>query len=183
LLFSKRQKLPRRSIMKVNICIAALPLFAVAAFAQGAGTPQTTPTQPDSKATNAPATSTSNNSPAAEMMTRNYSGILVGASCSSGGPATPAGGSAKPAPDAAQTQTAAAADQGQSCAVTTTTTQFAIKLKEGQVVKLDDVGNQRVQEALKSRKKWSDALASGKPIHVGASGVLNGDKLIALSIN
>jgi hypothetical protein len=188
--------------MKAQLYIATLPLIAVVAFAQNAAPQapaqaQQAPAQAaqDSKATHAPAVTTQNNAP--EMRTRNYSGVLADASCLIPGSATnPAAGSVKTAPDttgasgaaeAAKTKAgdanhAPTADQGQSCPVSANTTQFAIKLKEGQIVKLDDVGNQRAQEALKNNKKWSEAVASGKSIHVDANGVLNGDQLIAMSI-
>ena len=177
--------------MNAKMYIVALPLFAVVAFAQSPAPQGSTPPAQNPKATNAPAAPTSNTGAAPEMMTRSYSGILMDASCAAAGSATsPAGGSTKPASDTTGAKTtagdanhAATADQGQSCSVTSSTTQFAIKLKDGQIVKLDDVGNQRVQEALKTKKKWIDAAAAGKAIHVDASGVLNGDKLIALSIN
>ena len=177
--------------MNAQFYFGVLPLFAVVAFAQSSVPPQPTPTAQDSKTAKVPAAPTSTNGPALEMMTKNYSGILVEASCVAAGSATtPAGNSAKSVPDttgarstAGDADHAATADRGQSCTVTTSTTQFAIKLKDGQIVKLDDVGNQRVQELLKNRKKWSDAVAAGKAIHVDSSGVLSGDKLIALSVN
>jgi hypothetical protein len=176
--------------MSAQFYFGVLPLFAVVAFAQSSVPPQPTPTAQDSKTAKVPAAPTSTNGPALEMMTKNYSGILVEASCVAGSATTPAGNSAKPVPDktgakstAGDANHAATADQGQSCTVTTSTTQFAIRLKDGQILKLDDVGNQRVQELLKNRKKWSDAVAAGKAIHVDSSGVLSGDKLIALSVN
>jgi hypothetical protein len=183
--------------MNAKLSIVVLPLFAIATFAQNPATPQSTPPAQDSKATTAAPASPSKNGPAPEMKTRSYSGILADASCVAAGPATtPAADSGKPAPDttvasgaaptaktkAADPNQAARADQGQSCSISASTTQFAIKLKEGQIVKLDGVGNQRAQELLKNNKKWSEAAASGKSIHVAASGVLNGDQLIAMSI-
>jgi len=74
------------------------------------------------------------------------------------------------------------ADQSQSCSVSSSTSQFALKLKDGRVVKLDDVGNQRVQEAMKNKKKWSSDAAASKPIHATVSGVLNDDRLVVMSI-
>ncbi len=182
--------------MKAQLYIVTLPLFAVVAFAQSPVPPQPTPAAQDSKATNASPAPTRDRASTSEMMTRNYSGNLVDVSCVTAG-SIPAGGSAKPAPEttgaSATAQTgkttvgdsthAATTDQGRSCSPTASTMQFAIKLKDGQIVKLDDVGNQRAQEALKAKKKWIDAAASGKSIHVDASGVLNGDKLIAMSLN
>jgi hypothetical protein len=43
-------------------------------------------------------------------------------------------------------------------------------------VRFDDVGNARVQEAMKTHKKWSDSASASKAIHVKANGVLNGEK-------
>jgi len=56
-------------------------------------------------------------------------------------------------------------------------------MKDGNTVRFDDVGNARVQEAMKARKKWSESASANKPIRVKASGVLNGDKLTVLSVN
>ena len=58
-----------------------------------------------------------------------------------------------------------------------------MKMKDGNTVQFDDVGNSRVQEAMKTRKKWSGAVSANKPIQVKASGVLNGDKLTVLSVD
>jgi hypothetical protein len=50
-------------------------------------------------------------------------------------------------------------------------------------VRFDDVGNARMQEAMKTHKKWSDSASTSTAIHVKANGVLNGDKLTVLSID
>ena len=55
-------------------------------------------------------------------------------------------------------------------------------MADGRTVKFDEVGNQRAQDALKSKKKWSDAAGSGKPIHAKTTGVLTGDQLMVVSI-
>jgi hypothetical protein len=130
------------------------------------------------------------------MKTQNYSGTLADAACATGGAATPAAAASSTASDAAASSAtekpkttagdanrATTSDQGQSCSVSASTSQFALKLKDGQIVKFDDVGNLRALEALKSKKKWSDDAASQKPIHASASGVLNGDRLTVLSIH
>jgi len=167
--------------MKAQPYLAAIPFFAFVAFAQNPA-PQSAPPAEDTKATSTAPAPKQNDSPAAEMKTRNYSGILADASCVTAGSANApaAAGTAKTV--AGEADRAATAGQGQACSVSASTTQFAIKLKEGQIVKLDDVGNLRAQETLKSKKKWSDAAASGKSINVSASGVLTGDQLIAMSI-
>jgi hypothetical protein len=69
------------------------------------------------------------------------------------------------------------------CAVTSSTTQFALRMQDGRVVAFDQVGNMRTQEALKNKKNWSSAMQSGKDIKVTANGVLSGDKLTVMSID
>ena len=50
----------------------------------------------------------------------------------------------EPRPNSVIPNHAATVERGEPCSVTASTTQFAIKLKDGQIVKLDDIGNQRV---------------------------------------
>jgi hypothetical protein len=110
----------------------------------------------------------------AEMKTQIYSGTLMDASCAGSGPA----------PSTASADRAAAPAPGDTpgCTVSASTTQFAIKLKDGQVMKFDSVGNMRAQEAFKLKKKWADNATANKPIRVKVSGVLNGEKLTVVSI-
>src|SRR5207253_1967168 len=103
-----------------------------------------------------------------EMKTQNYSGTLMDASCAVSGST-----SATPSAPAASADRSAASADNASCPVSASTTKFALKLKDGQTVKLDDVGNMRAQDAFKAHKKWSDSAAASKPIRVKASGVLN----------
>jgi len=156
--------------MRVRIYTIILPFLAVAAFAQ-----DTPPAQSkQSTASQAPGkTSDKATDRLPEMKTQTYSGILMDASC--------AGAGAAPATSSA----GASAGPGgsQSCTVSTNTTQFAMKMKDGNTVRFDDVGNARVQEAMKTRKKWSGSASANKSIQVKASGVLNGDKLTVLSID
>jgi len=56
-------------------------------------------------------------------------------------------------------------------------------MKDGQTVRFDDVGNARVQEAIKAHKKWSDSSTANKPVRVKVTGVMSGDKLTVMSIN
>lgn len=159
--------------MKATLSIAAFPLLAFVAFAQD-------PAQPAAKQD-----PNAKPSAPAEMKTQSYSGTLMDASCAGAGAATPATTAASGAAEKKATGDAnrAAPDQGQSCSVSSSTTQFALKLKDGRVAKLDDVGNQRAQEALKNKKKWSQDAAANKPIHASVSGVLNDDKLLVMSIH
>jgi len=68
------------------------------------------------------------------------------------------------------------------CSLSSTTSQFALQMKDGKVVRLDDVGNARVQEAMKAHKKWGESATANKPVRVKISGVMTGDKLTVMSI-
>jgi hypothetical protein len=121
------------------------------------------------------------------MKTQTYSGTLMDASCAKSGSAdttstTSPTGSSTGATASAATSSADRATN-QDCAVSASTTQFALKLKDGNTLRFDDVGNARVQEAMKTRKTWSDSASTSKPIRAKANGVLNGDKLTVLSVN
>lgn len=171
--------------MKATLYIAALPLLALVAFAQDPVSQPTTPAKQDPSAKQ-------DSARPAEMKTQSYSGTLMDASCAAtGAPSTMSTASSAPKSDSAGAAdkskatgdaNRAATDQGQSCSVSSSTSQFALKLKDGRVVKLDDVGNQRAQETLKNKKKWSEDATANKPIHASVSGVLNDDKLLVMSI-
>jgi hypothetical protein len=193
--------------MRLPIYTVAIPILAAVAFAQD--TPPVQPKQPTESA----APSKAGSDRPAEVKTQTYSGTLMDASCAGSGSAAPTstssagstaptstssagstGSSAGSAPGspagspAGSTASTSSADRAapsadQSCAVAASTTQFALKMKDGTTVRFDDVGNTRVQEAMKTRKKWSDSAAASKPIRVKANGVLNGDKLTVLSID
>jgi hypothetical protein len=136
-----------------------MPILAAVSFAQD--TPPAQPKQPAQSS--APAKAGSDRPQ--EVKTQTYSGILIDASCAgSGSAAKTAGGNP-------------------GCGVAASTTQFALKTKDGNTVRFDDVGNARMQEAMKAHKKWSDYASASKEIHVKANGVLNGDKLTVLSID
>jgi hypothetical protein len=113
-----------------------------------------------------------------EIQTQTYSGTLMDASCAGSGSSSAASTKATSADRAA-----APDNQSSSCTVSASTTQFALKLKDGKTVKFDDVGNLRAQEAFKSHKKWSDSASASKPVHVKTGGVLNGDQLTVISID
>lgn len=172
--------------MRAQLYMAAIPLLAVVAFAQDPVPQAATPPKPETKAA---AAGTQDRQALPEMKTQNYSGTLADATCGAAGAATPAAASPAASDPAAASgaaekpKTATTSGQGQACSVSASTSQFALKLKDGQVVKFDDVGNQRALEALKSKKKWTDGAAAQKPIHASASGVLNGDRLTVVSIN
>jgi len=122
----------------------------------------------------------------AEMKTQTYAGTLLDASCAGTGSTAAAAGSsaastASPTPASSADRTAGNPGSP-SCAVSASTSQFALKMKDGNTVRFDDVGNARAQEALKTQKKWTESAAASKPLQVKASGVLNGDKLTVLSV-
>ena len=174
--------------MRFPIYTVAIPMLAALAFAQG--TPTTQPQQPTAPAAPAMADKTAKDKSnadktagqasskgAEEMQTQSYSGTLTDASCAGSNSAA-----STPAPAAAPDQAAASAPK-QGCSVSASTTQFGLILKDGKIVKFDDVGNLRAQEAFKTHKKWSDAASANKPLHVKAGGILNGDQITVLSID
>ncbi|MCU1274596.1 MAG: hypothetical protein JWO48_2027 [Bryobacterales bacterium] len=192
--------------MRVSIYTVAVPLLTALAFAQDA--PPQPPQQPSESPSMAGKTAkdksqdkgkdakntgemdkdkgkdkgaemASGNRPE-EMKTQTYSGELVDASCA--GSSSKSSSSTAAAPSASADRAAPPAGNS-SCSVSASTTQFALKLKDGQAVKFDSVGNMRAQEALKNRKKWTESAAASKPIRVKASGVLNGDQLTVISID
>jgi hypothetical protein len=111
----------------------------------------------------------------AELKTQAYKGTLVDASCA-GAAATPAGGQA----GAADRSTAAGQSQG--CTLSSSTKEFALRTKDGQTLRFDSVGNDRAEEALRNKKKWSDSISAGKPIQVKVQGAMTGDKLTVITI-
>ena len=180
--------------MKMPIYTVALPLLAVFAFAQDTP-PSQTPSQPSSQPSKAEAQTKSTQAAAtmpdttgkggpAQMKTQTYSGTLMDASCAGGGTSA-ASSSSSTSSTTSSSADRTANDQSSSagsgsCNLSASSSQFALKMKDGKVVRLDDVGNLRVQEAMKMHKKWTEG---GKPVHVKASGVMSGDQLTVVSIN
>jgi len=166
--------------MKLQVCIAALVL-SLAAFAQDekVAKPDAQPAS-DNKttqdATKAKATSAAPGAPA-EMKTQTYKGILVDTSC-----AAPSS-TASSASNAPENNSQADRSAGQGCTLSASSSQLGLKMKDGHTVHFDMVGNQRAQDALKNKKKWTEAASAGKEIRVTVKGALNGDKLIVSSID
>jgi hypothetical protein len=141
--------------------------------------------------------------PPAEMKTMTYKGVLVDLACgsatASAAPATTTPAARTPATTPGTPATtpgtpattpgtpasgASSADRASGdCAVTANSTQLGLKMDDGKVVKFDLVGNQRAQDGLKTNKGWMKNIAANKPVKVKVSGILQGDKLIASSIN
>jgi len=165
--------------MKARLFIAAMTL-AVAAFAQDEKVAkpdsQTTPdnkTMQDSKTKSMPPAAGA----PAEMKTQTYKGVLVDTSC--GAPANPSASTDSNAPSRSSADRAA----GQGCTVSANSSQLGLKMKDGRTVRFDLVGNQRAQDALKNKKKWTEAASGGKEIRVTVKGAMTGDKLIVSSID
>jgi hypothetical protein len=157
--------------MKATIYSIAVPILVTMGFAQDAPPAQPKqPTESTAPAKQPDKTASQSADRIQEMKTQTYSGTLVDASCAgAGSPAAPASTSASTGK--------------QGCALSAAATQFALQMKDGQTVRFDDVGNTRVQDAMKARKKWSEAATANKPIRVKVSGVLNGDKMHVLSVD
>jgi hypothetical protein len=167
--------------MKLRVCIAAIAL-SLAAFAQDekVAKPDTQPAQDnktmqDSKTAAPPAAGAP-----AEMKTQTYKGILVDTSCSA-----PAAAASSTSSNAPSNSSQASADRtaGQGCTLSATSSQLGLKMKDGRTVPFDLVGNQRAQDGLKNKKKWTEAASAGKEIRVTVKGALNGDKSIVSSID
>jgi hypothetical protein len=163
--------------MRLPIYTVAIPILAAVAFAQD------TPPAPPKQAADSAATAKAGSDRLPEMKTQTYSGILMDASCAGSGSATATASASSTGSTGNSKDSNAAASSAGSCSVTTSTTQFALKTKDGNTVRFDDVGNARVQEAMKTHKKWSDSATASKAIRVKANGVLNGDKLTVMSID
>jgi hypothetical protein len=144
--------------MKSSVSLAAILLFAGAVGAQEPQKPANPPT-PTQTAT--PASQSSNSVPLAELKTQSYKGTLVDMACAASGTAADSHG----------------------CGVSSSTKEFALRTKDGQTLRFDSVGNDRVAEALRNKKKWSDLVSAGKSIEVTVNGVVSGDKLTVVSIS
>ena len=161
------------------------------------------------KKTASTATTTGTSAPA-EAKTQTFKGTLMDASCAMPGTVSSSSTSSSTSTASAETQKSSTsttaerkttteqssttqaqtagdasrtAASGQACAVSTSTTEFAMKLDDGRMVRFDSVGNMRTQEAIKNKKKWNEAASAGKTIHAKASGMMSGDKLVVMSIN
>jgi hypothetical protein len=129
-----------------------------------------------------------------EVKTKTYRGTLVDAACAGGGaPATSSNASSsgrRAGADRSSSETAAnstgeanrAGNTGQSCAATSSTTEFGLRMRDGQVLRFDSVGNERAKQAMTARKKWTDAASAGKEIHATVSGNESGNELTVVSI-
>jgi hypothetical protein len=124
---------------------------------------------------------------------QSWHGILMDANCAGGSGAAPDSQAAKEnsgenktgAVDSGRPEKGHKKDHGeaQSCPVSSSTTAFALKTKDGQVMKFDAVGNARTAEELKTKGSWSKDVAAGKPVHAKVTGILNGGNITVTSIS
>jgi len=153
---------------RLTVFIGSLTLACGLAFgqtdSQGSSTSGTQPADTKSQATS----STSTQPSVMAVNIQHWKGTLVDANCAAGG-----GGSDQ----------SSQSKKGSSCTVSSSTTMFALQTGAGQVLKFDAVGNMRVAEELKNKKKWSKDMSDGKPIHAGVSGNLTGDTITVTSIH
>jgi hypothetical protein len=71
----------------------------------------------------------------------------------------------------------------QSCPVSSSTSMFALKTQDGQVLRFDSVGNARAAAELKNKQKWTKDLADGKPIRATVDGMMSGDTVTVTDVH
>ena len=168
--------------MKTTTCLVAIFLVIGIAVAQDANQQQNQGNSPSQAQTHG----TSAQTGIGEGESQSYKGTLVDASCTA---STSPSATQQAAPDSARTKerkneaNRSAENPGQACSVSANTTQFVLKLDDGRSLRFDSVGNLRAQDAMKNKKKWNEAVSSGKPVHAKVSGLMIGDKLMVMAID
>ena len=123
---------------------------------------------------------------------QSWQGTLVDANCAGGSGAAESqatkensGESKGAGVDSGRPEKGHKKDHGemQSCQVTSSTTAFALKTKDGKVMKFDVIGNARAAEEVKTKASWSKDVAAGKPVHAKVTGILSGDNITVTSIS
>ena len=123
---------------------------------------------------------------------QSWQGTLVDANCAGGSGAAESqatkensGESKGAGVDSGRPEKGHKKDRGemQSCPVTSSTTAFALKTKDGKVMKFDVIGNARAAEEVKTKASWSKDVAAGKPVHAKVTGILSGDNITVTSIS
>jgi hypothetical protein len=125
----------------------------------------------------------------AAVTIQQWHGTLVDAGCAGSSNAKTADAASAPAEqtqpvDKGRPQKAHAKTESPAsgCAVTSSTSAFALQAVGGQVMKFDSVGNIRAAEMLKSKANWTKDLSAGKPIHAKVSGTLSGETVTVASL-
>jgi hypothetical protein len=130
-----------------------------------------------------------NHSPAVMALNiQHWRGTLVDASCATASNTKPADeGKAEQGTtvDSGRPQKAHAKSESSApgCAVSSSTTAFALQEQGGHILRFDSVGNMRAAEALKNRSGWSKDLNGGKPIHAKVAGTMSGDTITVASLD
>jgi hypothetical protein len=123
----------------------------------------------------------------AAVAIQQWHGTLVDASCAGSSDTKAADSASAPATQAVDTgrpekKHAKAESPASGCAVTSSSSAFALQAVGGQVLKFDSVGNIRAAEMLKSKANWTKDLSAGKPIHAKVSGTLSGETITVASL-
>ena len=71
----------------------------------------------------------------------------------------------------------------QNCPVSSSTSMFALRTQDGQVLRFDSVGNARAAAELKNKQKWTKDLADGKPIRATVDGIMSGDTVTVTDVH
>jgi hypothetical protein len=172
----------------MKISLIAVTMMLPVGFALAQKAPGNTSAPPAQSQSTSSKTSTEKAGTTNELKTQTYKGTLVDASCAGGaGPSTSTKSSTQSAADrnAEKSATTGEANRSgsESCGATSSTNQFGLRMKDGSTMKFDAVGNERAKEAIATRKKWSDAIAAGKPVQVSVSGTESGNQLTVVSIH
>jgi len=75
------------------------------------------------------------------------------------------------------------ASQTENCPVSSSTSMFALKTQDGQLLRFDSVGNARAAAELKNKQKWTKDLAEGKPIRAKVDGIMSGDTVTVTDVH
>lgn len=70
-----------------------------------------------------------------------------------------------------------------NCPVTSQTTSYGLLTSNGKYIRLDDAGNARIMQMMKSDKDWSNDIQNHKPVQVRVIGTADGDTLVVKEIN
>ncbi len=146
--------------MKMTVSMLAVGLAIGMAMAQAAPAPPNQIAAPPAAKMPAPA----GNAPT-EMKTSTYKGTLVDQACVGNAWVATA------EPNTANRTTG-------ECKVSPESKQLGMRLEDGRTLRFDLVGTERARAELKTNKRWTKELSSGKSIHATVAGAIKGDKMI-----
>jgi hypothetical protein len=84
--------------------------------------------------------------------------------------------------DQNSTTTTVTTKETTECPVTTSTTSFGLMTPDGHVVRLDDSGNRRVVEMMKSDRGFGEDVNGHRPVRVHVVAMPNGDVMVVKDI-